>query len=346
MLGTGEARGHSVAFMPVDPLLIEPVTDPLPLYRLSDAGVSADLVAVAIAHFDFFTWLEAHPATLGAICAHFEIRPRPADVLMTLLTALGLVQLTGGIFLCTARAREHLVAGSPWSQTAYFRAMKDRPQIRELLEVLRTGKPVRPVTEEDGAKLLTAAMDCRGVVLGPALAQKLDLADSQALLDVAGGSGIYACALAARHPHLRAAVLEKPPVDALAREAIAARGYADKVSVSAGDMLAEAWPAGFDVHLLSNVLHEWDEPDVRQLLAKSHAALSRGGQLIIHGVHLNAEKSGPLLAAEYSALVMSQTVGKCYSLREMQNYVADAGFDWVDFQPTTAGRSFVLARRL
>ena len=53
--------------MSLDPLLSEPVSDPLPLYRLRDAVVATDLLAAAIAHLDFFTWLEENPATLGAV---------------------------------------------------------------------------------------------------------------------------------------------------------------------------------------------------------------------------------------------------------------------------------------
>ncbi len=343
--------------MSLDPLLAEPVSDPLPLYRLRDAIVATDLLAAAIAHLDFFTWLEQNPATLGAICAHFEIHPRPADVLITLLTAMGLVQQNGGVFLITLRAREHLTAGSPWNLAPYYTSMKDRPQTLDMLKVLRTGKPAnwgsydpqawaQAMEREDFAKPFTAAMDCRGVLLGPAMAKQLDLAGSTALLDIAGGSGIYACALVAHHPHLRAAVLDKPPVDRIARESIAARGYAEKVNVIAGDMFADAWPTDFDVHLISNVLHDWDEPTVRTLLAKSHAALPRGGLLIIHDAHINADKTGPLHVAEYSALLMNITEGKCYSVREMQSYLNEAGFDWVDYQPTAVGRSFILARKL
>jgi acetylserotonin N-methyltransferase len=57
------------------------------------------------------------------------------------------------------------------------------------------------------------------------------------------------------------------------------------------------------------VLHDWDEETVRKLLAKSHAALPAGGSLLVHDVHINAEKTGPLHAAEYSALLMNITEG-------------------------------------
>ena len=342
--------------MSPDPLLTEPVSDPLSLYRLRDAIVATDLLAAAIAHLDFFTWLEENPATLGAVCAHFSIHPRPADVMMTLLAAMGLVQQTGGVFLCTLRAREHLTAGSPWNLAPYYTSMKDRPQTLDMLKVLRTGKPAnwgsydpqawaQAMEREDFAKPFTAAMNCRGVLLGPALARKVDLAESKALLDIAGGSGIYACALVARHAHLRASVFEKPPVDRIARESIAERGYSEKVSVITGDMFTDAWPGDFDVHLISNVIHDWDEPVVRDLLAKSSAALPKGGLLLIHDAHINADKTGPLHVAEYSALLMNITEGKCYSVREMGAYLSDAGFEWIDHQPTAVGRSVIVARK-
>jgi len=342
--------------MALDPLLSEPVTDPLALYRGRDAIVATDLLAAAMVHLDFFTWLADHPATLGAICAHFEIHPRPADVLMTLLTAMGLTTISGGVFHLTVRAREHLTTGSPWNLTPYYTSMKDRPQTLDMLKVLRTGKPAnwgsydpqawaQAMEREDFAGPFTAAMDCRGVLLGPAMARKLDLSANKALLDIAGGSGIYSCALVANHPHLRAAVFEKKPVDRIARENIAKRGYGEKVDVIVGDMFADAWPTGFDVHLISNVLHDWDEEPVRKLLAKSFAALPAGGSLIVHDVHINAEKTGPLHAAEYSALLMNITEGKCYSVGEMRGFLGELGFEWADYQPTAVGRSFILAKK-
>jgi len=342
--------------MPLDPLLSEPATDPLPLYRGRDAIVATDLLAAAMVHLDFFTWLSEHPSTLGAICAHFEIHTRPTDVLMTLLNAMGLTTQSGGVFHLTLRSREHLVKGSPWDLTPYYTSMKDRPQTLDMLKVLRTGKPAnwgsydpqawaQAMEREDFAGPFTAAMDCRGVLLGPAMAKKLDLSENKALLDIAGGSGIYSCAMVAKHTHLRASVFEKKPVDRIARESIAKRGYSEKVSVTTGDMFADDWPTEFDVHLISNVLHDWDEETVRKLLAKSYAALPKGGSLIVHDMHINAEKTGPLHAAEYSALLMNITEGKCYSVGEMRAYLGELGFEWTDYQPTAVGRSFILAKK-
>ena len=138
-------------------------------------------------------------------------------------------------------------------------------------------------------------MDCRGLYLGPARGARRSISPvARALLDIAGGSGVYACAFVAHHPHLRATVLEKPPVDAVARRAIAERGFADRVDVVAGDMLrGAAARRGYDVHLISNVLHDWDVPRCGALLARSFAALAPGGLLIVHDAHLERRQDRP-----------------------------------------------------
>ena len=338
----------------MNPLLDEPLSDPLSIYRYRDAIAAVDLMGVAIAHLDFFTWLEGHPATLGMICAHFEIHERPADVMMSLFAAQGLIQQNGGVWILTLRGREHLVASSPWNLAPYYVSMKDRQPTLDMLKVLKTGKPAnwgsydaqawaQAMERADFATSFTAAMDCRGILLGPALARKIDLSAHTALLDIAGGSGIYACAIKARHPHVKATVFERPPVDRIARESIAKHGV--EVDVVAGDMFKDSLPAGYDAHLWSNVLHDWDEPTVRSLLVKSAAALPSGGLVIIHDAFLNKEKTGPLHVAEYSALLMNITEGRCYGLAEMAKYLFEAGFEWVEHQPTAVARSFIVARK-
>jgi predicted O-methyltransferase YrrM len=338
-------------------LLEEPVSDPLPLYRYRDGITAVDLLAAAVAHLDFFTWLADNPATPGAVCAHFGIAARPADVMLTLFAAQGLITKSGGVWHVTLRAREHLTAGSRFNLAPYFASMKDRAPTVDMLKVLKTGKPANwgsydpqqwaeAMTRADFAAHFTAAMDCRGILLGPALAKALDLSASKSLLDIAGGSGIYACCIAARHPHIGATVLERSPVDGIARECIAKQGCSERVNVVTGDIFAGPLPEGHDVHLWSNVLHDWDEPEVRVLLAKSRDALPQGGLVIVHDAFLNTEKTGPLHVAEYSALLMNITEGRCYSLSEIRRWLADAGFEWEAHHPSAVSRSAVVARKL
>ncbi|MHB8522822.1 MAG: methyltransferase [Limisphaerales bacterium] len=335
----------------------QPTTDPTSVYRYRDGLYAADLLIAAVAHLDFFSWLADHPSDKPAVCRGLGLQERPADVMLTLFTAMGLLNLEHDIFHLTEMAREHLVKTSPWYLGPYYASVKDRPVCRDMVTVLRTGKPAnwsslehekewaKAMEGETFAHQFTAAMDCRGVYLGQGMARRLDCRQHRHLLDIAGGSGIYACALVSAHPHLRATVLEKPPVDRLTRETLAARGFEDRVAVSVGDMFVDPFPGECDVALFSNVLHDWDEPLVRRLLAKSFAALPEGGLIVIHDAHINAAKTGPLPVAAYSAMLMTITEGKCYSVREMEDFLSQAGFSDVNHLPTAADRSIMTARK-
>ena len=338
-------------------LTAAPQTDPLAIYRYRDGLYAVDLLTAAICEFDFFTWLAANPSDLAGICRALEVKERPTDVMLTLFAAEGFVQAADGIFQITPLAREHLTSTSPFFLGPYYASLQERPVVRDFVKILHTDRPAnwgsykdtrewsQAMLTDEFATSFTAAMDCRGFHLGPALAKAIDLRGHRRLLDIAGGSGIYACALVAQHPQLHATVFERPPVDSIARRLIAKRGFEARVSVAAGDMFAEALPPAFDMHLYSNVLHDWDVEKVRALLRASFAALAPGGMLVVHDAHLNATKTGPLPVAKYSALLMSVTEGRCYSTREMETLLGEAGFRDFHFAPTVADRSVFTGRK-
>lgn len=349
--------------MTLTDLTLVPPTDPTELYRIRDGLHATDLLIVALAHLDFFSWLSSR-GSRGAsgqeIAAHFGLDARLTDVMITLFRAQELlrIDLHGALHL-TPPASDYLASGSPWCLQPYFAPLRDRPGVLDLLDVLRTGQPAlwrgqqtaarddwhTAMEDESFAARFTAVMDCRGVHLGPAAARALDLSGVTRLLDVAGGSGIYACAFAAHHPHLRVTVLEKPPVDALAARLIAQRGFGDRVEVVASDMMAAPLPADHDAHLWSNVLHDWDVPEVIRLIKASHHSLPSGGLFIMHDAFLNEAKDGPRHVAEYSVTLAHATRGRCYGTGEMRDWLTAAGFADVTYRDTAAGRGVLTARK-
>jgi SAM-dependent methyltransferase len=333
-------------------------TDPTPLYRLRDGVYAADLLVVAVADLDLFTWLDGRPATTAAeVCRELGLAERPVDVLLTYLVALGLLARTGDAVTPTDLARDHLVDGSPYDLRPYYASLRERPGCAELRGVLETGEPAAWASaaagddwasrlgDPDFAARITAAMDARGRYLGPRVAEVIADLPVTRVLDIGGSSGIYACALVDRDPALRATVLERSPVDAAARTLLEHRGYADRVAVATGGMFEDELPPGHDLHLVSHVLHDWDEVRVRAVLAASWRALPPGGWFVDHDVHVNADKTGPLAAAEYSVFLMHATLGKCWSVGELATMLADCGFDDVTARDTAGDRSIVLARK-
>ena len=339
-----------------------PVTDPTAIYRYRESLTAVDALTVAIAHLDLFTALAANPADLPTICRRFSIHPRPADTLCTLLLANGLLRREGnGILHVTDTAREFLVSGSLFDARPYYTSIAEKPGVADFLTVLRTDRPANWPGEEGEAdwhaamrteafaESFTAAMDCRGRVLGPGLAAAL--AGSQPknpphrLLDVGGGSGVYSIAVARSFPQARATVLEAAPVDRIARRTISAARLGGRIDVVTADMFTDSWPADHDTHLFSNVIHDWNESDCRLLLGRSVAALPDSGRLLIHDMLLDDDKSGPLWAAEYSVLLTTVTQGRLYSAKEIGSWLTDLGLVIMAQVPTALGRSVLIGKR-
>ncbi len=317
-----------------------PQADPSFLYHARDSVAAVDALAAAIVHLDLFTSLTDEPADAAAVARRFSLHPRPTDVLCTLLVAQGLItRESAGLLGVSDTAREFLVAGSPFDARAYYAAMAQKPGVTDFLKVLRTGRPANwpgEAGEADWhasmrtsafAEAFTAAMDCRGRVLAPALAAAVDLAASPRVLDVGGGSGVYSIGLAERFPALQAT------------------GLSSRIDVVAADMFTDAWPAGRDVHLFSNVLHDWDEAECRRLLARSASSLVEDGRMLIHDMLLDDDKAGPLWAAEYSVLLSTVTQGRLYSAAEIGGWLAELEFSIVARSPTALGRAVIIATR-
>lgn len=329
--------------------------DPGTLFRARDSIYAADLLLAAAVHLDLFSRLENGAMDRSGICSTLAIQDRPADVMMTLLTAMGLVELREGGFVLTPLSRSFLTRDSQHSLLPYFASLGQRSVCRTMLNVLRAGQPASwagsdqqewaaAMENVDFAESFTAAMDSRGAYFAPLLAKCLNCSGRTRLLDIGGGSGIYACHLVREYPELEASILEKPPADAVAGGFIRQMGLSGRIGIVAGDMFDEI-PSGYDVHLFSNVLHDWDRDNVERILVRSFQALQPGGSVAIHDTHINAEKTGPLEVAEYSVLLMHSTEGKCYSISEMNGLLEGAGFVNFQFVPMKCHRSLITARK-
>ena len=327
---------------------------------MRDGVYAPDLLIAAVAEFDLFSWIAAHgPFRAPELRAELGLAERPTDVLLTYCAALGLVDrdvADGDRVALTDMARHHLVDGSAFDLRAYYASLAERPTVRELTRILQTDAQAAwasgGATDWAGglddpafAGRITAAMDARGTFLAPALAEAISDVPLSALLDVGGSSGVYASALLDRRPGARAAVLERPPVDTAARTLLQARGYAGRVEVVTGDMFRDPFPGGFDVHLFSQVLHDWDAARVERLMAASFTALPRNGRLVDHDAHVDADKRGPLPVAEYSVLLMHSTPGKCWSVGELTTMAERVGFVDVEHRPAAGDRGVLLARK-
>jgi predicted O-methyltransferase YrrM len=333
--------------------LIPPDLDPTPVFEYCRYHYATELLTATLTHFRLFERLAAEgPRPLDELRRSLGLEERPAVVLVTALRAMGLLTADDrGRIDLTLLAREHLLPGAPFDVSGYVALGADAPGVRAMAERLRTNRPAaaRPdegaafiyregmdsaMEREASARRLTLALAGRARNVAPIFAERVPLTDARLLLDVGGGTGIYSIALLQKNPQLRAVVWDRPEVLKVAEEFAADYGVRDRLECRPGDMLADPVPAGADVMLLSNLLHDWDVPQCRDLLGRCADALAPGGRLLIHDVFLNDSRDGPLPVAFYSAALFTLTEGRAYSAAEYRDWLRAAGLTPGEIVPT------------
>src|SRR5438477_5989492 len=124
----------------------------------------------------------------------------------------------------------------------------------DLPEALRTGKPQNEVKhgqktifEELYAELpkleqFMGAMTGLSRMNFEAFAEKFNFAPFKTLCDVGGATGLLSIEVARRHPHLKCISFDLPPVEPIARKAIAAATLSDRISTARGDFFKDPLP--------------------------------------------------------------------------------------------------------
>lgn len=330
----------------------KPELDPTVIFELFRGAHATELLTAAVAHFNVFGQLSEQSLSAEKMRENLGLEARPSVVLFTALKAFGLiVEDQSGVLSLTELARHHLVPGAEFDVGNYVGLAAQSPNVLDMVERLKTNSPAGADSDsgaafiyrdgiasameaEESARHFTMALAGRAKNVAPVLAENVRMDEARTLLDVGCGTGIYSFALLQKNPKLRAVIVDRPEVLRIAKELSVEYGVADRTELIAGDMFADPLPSDADVVLLSNILHDWDVPECRQLVQRCANSLSENGRLLIHDVFLNDALDGPLPIALYSASLFYFTEGRAYSAGEYRSWLAEAGLESGEIIPT------------
>lgn len=209
---------------------------------------------------------------------------------LKLLESAGLVEEHAGLYAPTAAARTGILARySPetWrllAQEARERldAVRDLPRkLKARHESSPDGKPayvLRMAEDPERARRFTRMLFELHAPMAAQLAARLDLTGVRRLLDLGGGSGVVAVALAKRWPELSVTILDIPNVCEAGLEIVEveASSVADRIEFLPADFIVDELPSGFDAALECDV-SIYTEP----LFRRVRSALAPAGRFIV-----------------------------------------------------------------
>jgi hypothetical protein len=291
-------------------------------------GVLLHHAAVAAYELGLYGCLAAGPLPTAELAARLSLAPRVVEMLGGAAESFGLLVRSDGSLSLTPAGRDALLGpdGGP-SPLMGFGAglLRSAYTYGALLEALRSDGPRERPFEGGffGASLseFAEAMHEHSVEVARRWPEVVGLGGHRRLLDVGGGSGTHAIAAVRAAAHLSAVVLEKADMAGPALARVAKEGLERRIEVVAGE---GEWPEA-DLHLLSDVLHDWREADVRRLLARSRDALAPGGRLVVLEVALRPGRPecAAVVASGLSMLLL--TGGQQYSGEELEGFLRSGG---------------------
>lgn len=266
-----------------------------------------------------FTLLSEGGMPADEIARRSETKPDLTEKLLIACAAMGLLEKTGAEYTNTGLAETYLVQGRKlylgdmiahsarmWN---FWSDLDDNIRLED-----------KPAPQPDDHRHFIMAMH-NIAITGRAqmIAETIDLSTRTNLLDVGGGPGTYSIVLCTKNPQLKATVFDLPETIAITREVIVKEKMTDRVGAQEGDWNADTFGEGYDVVLMSNVLHG-RSTDPGMKLAKACDAAVGGALLIIQEFVLNDDKTGPLVPALFNLMVGA------YSRPELFEDIQEAGF--------------------
>jgi SAM-dependent methyltransferase len=156
-----------------------------------------------------------------------------------------------------------------------------------------------------------------------AIVQAYDFGDAHSIVDIAGGRGVLLAEILRRHLSVRGILFNLPHVVEAAKSFLDGEVKA-RIEFASGNFF-QAVPAGGDLYILKNILHDWDDNAAQAILANCRRALKRDARLLIieHIVEsANAGSAGKI--GDISMMV--RTGGRNRTEQEFRDLLGKGGF--------------------
>ena len=304
---------------------------------------------------DIFTAIAEGDRTAASLARKSGESERGIRILCDYLTIIGLLGKSGESYELTPESAMFLNRRSPayLGTTANFLTIPELVNnFTDLTNTVRRGgvaEKGNTVAEENPIWIEFArAMVPMAMPSAFAIADLLSIASAEPVqvLDIAAGHGMFGIVLAERNPKVNVVAVDWAPVLAVAEEHARAHGVHDRYRTRPGDAFKVDFGEGYDVALVTNFLHHFDQSTCTAFLAKVHRALKPGGRVVVLEFVPNPDRVSPPMAAAFSLTMLAGThAGDAYTLAELQRQLEGAGFKDVTAHPLPSPQTALIARK-
>jgi ubiquinone/menaquinone biosynthesis C-methylase UbiE len=282
-----------------------------------------------------FTAIGAGATTVDAIARQCKASQRGIRILCDYLVIEGLLEKANQAYRLTPDSALFLDQQSQQymgGMLQFLHAPRFWEAAMHLTETVRTGHTTLGdgIAGDEAEEWVSFARHMQPMAAGPSqFIANLVVTEGvpKRVLDIAAGHGLYGIAVALQAPEAEIVAQDWPKVLAVAEDNATAAGVSARHRLLPGDAFKVDFGTGFDLVLITNFLHHFDEATCIRFLRKVRASMEPGGRLVTLEFIPNEDRVTPARAAAFSLNMLLQTpAGDAYTESDLFRMLSAAGF--------------------
>lgn len=323
------------------------VLDPNKIRELA-SGFQISRIILTAVELNVFTILDKHLLPSSEVAKQINVDERATNRLLNALVSLGFLNKVHGKFYNTDAASLYLVKGKPEFMGGLFHTNELWKSWGTLTNAVKEGTSVYKgeVSSGDWTESFIAAMHYRAAKEAKILAMMLNLTSAKKMLDVGGGSGAYSMGMIENNPELSAIIFDLPHVIPLTKKYVDAFSKKEKMEFIEGNYLINDFGNGYDLILLSAIVHINSYEQNLDLIKKCAHALNDGGQIVIKDWVMNEARTEPLGGALFAInMLVGTKCGDTFTEKEMREWFEYSCITKVERKNTSYGWSLMIGTK-
>jgi hypothetical protein len=331
--------------------------DPGRLIHLS-MGFWAPKAFLSAVELGVFGSLVGGAKTADALVADLGLHGRGARDFFDTLVALGLLERDSeGRYSNGAEAALYLDPARPTYLGHFFRMIDQRlyEVWGKLSDALRTGCPQNEgrdgkapfealYADPDRLKLFIQAMSAISAPQADALAENFAWKQVRSVADIGAAEGGLLARVLAANPHMTGIGFDLPPVRPHFDALMERFGVSSRARFETGDFFAAPLPEA-EVIVMGHILHDWNLEQKQTLVRKAFAALPSNGWFLINEMMIDNERRTPPGLLMSLNMLLETPGGYDFTPAECEQWMSEAGFVDIHFQPMPGAHTLAIARK-
>jgi hypothetical protein len=310
-------------------------------------GYQRSRIILSAVELNIFDKLKGHQLYNEELAEKINAVPGSLEKLLNILASLKLLKKDNGKFSNTESSEKFLVKSSPdflggvmhqnhlWNTWSKLSAIiKDKDTVKEA-EINRRG--------DEWLRAFIAAMHARGIGRAKAVKGLINFSGVNKILDIGGGSGVFATTFIKDNPAMSAVIFDLPNVVPITAEYIEKENMFDRISTLSGNYLRDDIGSGYDLIFLSAVIHSNSNDENALLVKKCASALNINGKIVILDYIMNDDRTSPLAGAIFAInMLVGTDEGTTYTEKEVKEWLTAAGLNNFKFISAGEGNGLII----